>query len=103
MEQEQEQQQEQQQEMLGVLSLVPALDQRVAVFRCPIKPQLFSTWLITAQPVVASQSSQLWPAPNLETLLSKQCLVSVVPNYSPLPSAVSTPATGSIIYIYPSL
>ena len=102
MEQEQEQQQEQQQEMLGVLSLVPALDQRVAVFRCPIKPQLFSTWLITA-PASCSQPEQSTVASFQFRDITFQTVSSVSSSYL-LPPAVCRVHTGHWVhYLYLSL
>ena len=80
------QEQQQEQEMLWVLPLVTTPDQRVAVSRCPIKPQLLSTWLITA-PASCSQPEQSTVASSQFRDITFQTVSSVSSSYL-LPPAV---------------
>ena len=66
--------------MLRVLPLVTAPDQRLAVSRCPIKPQLLSTWLITA-PASCSQPEQSTVASSQFRDITFQTVSSVSSSY----------------------
>ena len=101
--QEQEQEQDQPElEMLRVLPLVTTPDQRVAVSRCPIKPQLLSTWLITA-PASCSQPEQSTVASSQFRDITFQTVSSVSSSYLLPPAVCRVHTVHWVHYLYLSL